>query len=299
MRIAIFYAAALLIWSVSGGGASAQGARACPDPNTLGVARTVEIDTTGGPGFGFEHYKVYDFLRLREVVLTFDDGAQVGFTHAILDALAAECTKATFFSIGKMSAGMPEIIRDVAKAGHTIGTHTWSHADLSKARSEDDWKDEIEKGFSAVSRAVGGPIAPFFRYPVLKDTKDTLQYLGGRNIAVFSVDLDTFDFKFRNPEQFVKQALDRLERKGKGIILMHDVQPVTAKALPRLLAEIRAKGFKVVHLKPKAEVKTLAQYDALIEKDMKGMAAGHDRPISSVVRTIEEAPPQPTPAAKR
>jgi|KBSSwiStaDraftv2_1062776.scaffolds.fasta_scaffold147158_2 peptidoglycan/xylan/chitin deacetylase (PgdA/CDA1 family) len=299
MRIAIACAAALLFWSVSGGGASAQGAQACPDPNTLGVTRTVEIDATGGPGFGFEHYKVYDFLRLREVVLTFDDGPQVGFTHAILDALAAQCTKATFFSIGKMAAGMPEIIRDVAKAGHTIGTHTWSHADLSKAKSEDDWKDEIEKGFSAVKRAVGAPIAPFFRYPVLKDTKDTLQYLGGRNIAVFSVDLDTFDYKFRNPDQFVKQAIDRLERKGKGIILMHDVQPVTAKALPRLLAEIKAKGFKVVHLKPKAEVKTLAQYDAVIEKDMKGMAAGHERPMSSVVRTIEEAPPQPTAAAKR
>jgi peptidoglycan/xylan/chitin deacetylase (PgdA/CDA1 family) len=299
MRIAIACAAALLFWSVSGGGASAQGAQACPDPNTLGVTRTVEIDATGGPGFGFEHYKVYDFLRLREVVLTFDDGPQVGFTHAVLDALAAQCTKATFFSIGKMAAGMPEIIRDVAKAGHTIGTHTWSHADLSKAKSEDDWKDEIEKGFSAVKRAVGAPIAPFFRYPVLKDTKDTLQYLGGRNIAVFSVDLDTFDYKFRNPDQFVKQAIDRLERKGKGIILMHDVQPVTAKALPRLLAEIKAKGFKVVHLKPKAEVKTLAQYDAVIEKDMKGMAAGHERPMSSVVRTIEEAPPQPTAAAKR
>jgi len=299
MRIAIACAAALLFWSVSGGGASAQGAQACPDPNTLGVTRTVEIDATGGPGFGFEHYKVYDFLRLREVVLTFDDGPQVGFTHAILDALAAQCTKATFFSIGKMAAGMPEIIRDVAKAGHTIGTHTWSHADLSKAKSEDDWKDEIEKGFSAVKRAVGAPIAPFFRYPVLKDTKDTLQYLGGRNIAVFSVDLDTFDYKFRNPDQFVKQAIDRLERKGKGIILMHDVQPVTAKALPRLLAEIKAKGFKVVHLKPKAQVKTLAQYDAVIEKDMKGMAAGHERPMSSVVRTIEEAPPQPTAAAKR
>jgi peptidoglycan-N-acetylglucosamine deacetylase len=299
VRIAIACAAALLFWSVSGGGASAQGAQACPDPNTLGVARIVEIDATGGPGFGFEHYKVYDFLRLREVVLTFDDGPQVGLTHAILDALAAQCTKATFFSIGKMAAGMPEIIRDVAKAGHTIGTHTWSHADLSKAKGEDDWKDEIEKGFSAVKRAVGAPIAPFFRYPVLKDTKDSLQYLGGRNIAVFSVDLDTFDFKFRNPDQFVKQAIDRLERKGKGIILMHDVQPVTAKALPRLLAEIKAKGFKVVHLKPKAEVKTLAQYDAVIEKDMKGMAAGHERPMSSVVRTIEEAPPQPTAAAKR
>jgi len=301
MRIAIACAAALLFWSVSVGGASAQGTQGCPDPNSLGVTRTVEIDTTGGPGFGFDHYKAYDFLRLREVVLTFDDGPQVGFTHAVLEALAAQCTKATFFSIGKMAAGMPEIIRDVAKAGHTIGTHTWSHADLSKAKSEDDWKNEIEKGFSAVRLAVGAPIAPFFRYPVLKDTKDSLQYLGGRNIAVFSVDLDTFDFKFRNPDQFVKQAIDRLERKGKGIILMHDVQPVTAKALPRLLAEIKAKGFKVVHLKPKTEVKTLAQYDALIEKDMKGLAAGHDRPMSSVVRTIEEAspPPQPTAAAKR
>jgi peptidoglycan/xylan/chitin deacetylase (PgdA/CDA1 family) len=300
MRIAIACAAALLFWFVSGSGASAQGAQgACPDPNTLGVTRTVEIDTTGAPGFGFEHYKAYDFLRLREIVLTFDDGPQVGFTHAILDALAAQCTKATFFSIGKMAAGMPEIIRDVAKAGHTIGTHTWSHADLSKATSEDDWKAEIEKGVSAVRRAVGAPIAPFFRFPVLKDTKDALAHLAGRNIAVFSTDMDTFDFKFRNPDQFVKQAMERLERKGKGIVLMHDVQPVTAKALPRLLAEMKAKGFKVVHLKPRTEVKTLAQYDALIEKDMKGMAAGHDRPMSSVVRTVDEAPPQPTAAAKR
>jgi hypothetical protein len=97
----------------------------------------------------------------------------------------------------------------------------------------------------------------------------------------------------------LKQAMERLERKGKGILLMHDVQPVTAKALPRLLAELKAKGFKVVHLKPKAEVKTLAQYDALVEKDMKGMAAGHSRPLSSVVRTIEEPPAQPATAAKR
>ncbi len=300
MRIAIACAAALLLWSGSGTAAFAQGGQGgCPDPNTLGITRIVEIDSTGGPGFGFEHYKAYDFLRLREVVLTFDDGPQVGITHAVLDALAAQCTKATFFSIGKMAAGLPEIIRDVAKAGHTIGTHTWSHADLSKAKTDDDWKAEIEKGVSAVKRAVGGPIAPFFRFPVLKDSKETLAHLAGRNIAVFSADLDTFDFKFRNPDQFVKQAMERLERKGKGIVLMHDVQPVTGKALPRLLAEMKAKGFKIVHMKPKGEVKTLAQYDALVEKDMKGMAAGNDRPLSSVVRTIEEAPPPPTAAAKQ
>ena len=202
------------------------------------------------------------------------------------------------FSIGKMAAGMPEIIRDVANAGHTIGTHTWSHADLSKAKSEEDWKAEIEKGVSAVRRAVGGPIAPFFRYPFLKDSKDTLAHFSSRGIAIFSADMDTFDFKYRNPDQFVKTVMERLDKKLKGILLMHDVQPVTAKALPQLLAELRTKGYKIVHMKPKAELKTLAQYDAIVEKDVKGLAAGTDRPLSSVVRTIEEGASSPATAAK-
>jgi len=298
MRILTAIAGVLIVWSAGSGTAFAQGA--CPNPNALGVSRTVEIDTTGGPGFGFEHYKAYDFLRLKEVVLTFDDGPQVGHTHAVLEALAAQCTKATFFAIGKMAAGLPEILRDVAKAGHTIGTHTWSHVDLSKMKDDAGWKAEIEKGASAVKRAVGGPVAPFFRYPFLRDSKETLAHLAGRGMAVFSTDIDSFDFKFssRNPEGLVKSVMDRLERKGKGIILMHDIQPGTAKAVPQLLAELKTRGYKVVHMRPKAELKTLAEYDALIEKDMKGLAAGTDRPLSSVVRTVEEAPPQPTAAAK-
>jgi len=183
MRNGTIIAGLLIVWSAANGAAFAQSKSACANPNALGLARTVEIDTTDAPGFGFEHYKAYDFLRLKEVVLTFDDGPQVGYTHKVLEALAAHCTKATFFSIGKMAAGLPEIIRDVAKAGHTIGTHTWSHADISKLKNEADWKAEIEKGVSAVRRAVGGPIAPFFRYPVLKDTKESLAHLASRNIA--------------------------------------------------------------------------------------------------------------------
>lgn len=299
MRVGTVIASVLIVWPLIGNAAFAQGA--CPNPNALGVSRTVEIDTTGGPGFGFEHYKAYDFLRLKEIVLTFDDGPQVGHTHAVLEALAAQCTKATFFSIGKMAAGLPEIIRDVAKAGHTIGTHTWSHADLSKLKTEADWKAEIEKGASAVKRAVGGPIAPFFRYPVLKDTKESLAHLAGRNIAIFSTDIDSFDFKFTSlrAEGMVKSVLERLEKKGKAILLFHDVQPATAKALPQILVELKTRGYKIVHMRPKAELKTLAEYDALIEKDVKGLAAGHARPLSSVVQTVEEAPPPPTAAAKK
>src|SRR5690349_15838162 len=125
----------------------------CDNPNALGVARAIEIDTTGGPGFGFEHFKAYDFLRDHEVVLTFDDGPWPGNTPAVLKALADQCTKALFFPIGKHAGWHPEILKQVAAAGHTIGSHTWSHKDLSKL-SEQEAIDEIEKGIAAVGVAL-------------------------------------------------------------------------------------------------------------------------------------------------
>ncbi len=262
-------------------------AKLCPgNPNALGVSRTVEIDTTGGPGFGFEQYKAFDFLEPKEVVLTFDDGPQMHTTKTVLDALAAQCTKATFFSIGKMALGMPDIIREVVKQGHTVGSHTWSHASLAKKNGQAGI-DEIERGLSGVTRAVGKPIAPFFRFPYLQDSKEALEYLANRNIAVFSMDVDSFDFKLRNGEQLVKDVMAKLEKKGKGIVLMHDIQPTTAKALPALLLQLKANGYKIVHIKPKGGAVTIAEYDALIEKDVKGLpAAAADKPMSSIVRTV-------------
>lgn len=261
-------------------------APACANPDALGVSRTVQIDTTGGPGFGMDHYKAYDFLREKEVVITFDDGPQARTTPAILDALEAECTKALFFSLGKMALGLPDIIRDVARRGHTIGTHTWSHQDLRK-KSDQDAKDEIEKGISAVHRAVGGPIAPFFRYPYLRDSPATLAHLASRNISMFSTDLDSFDFKRQTAEKLVESIMKKVDKRGKGIILMHDIQPHTAKAMPALLAALKKGGYKVVHITAKDDLSTLAEYDALIEKDVKGLpAVGSERPMSSVVKTV-------------
>lgn len=274
--------------ALSATSALAQGA-ACPgNPNALGVSRTVEIDTTGGPGFGLEHYKAYDFLQPKEVVLTFDDGPQVARTQAILAALAEHCTRATFFSIGKMALGLPVILRDVAKAGHTIGTHTWSHGNIRKLK-DPAWKDEIEKGNSAVKRALGGPVAPFFRYPYLMDSPESLAHLASRNIAVFSTDIDSFDFKIHSPDRIVKSVMGKLEKKGKGIILMHDIQLGTSKAVPKLLAELKAKGYKVVHLRAKGQLATLPEYDKMIEKDVKGLpSVGAERPMSSVVKTVDD-----------
>ena len=128
----------------------------CTNPDALGIGRVVEIDTTGGPGFGFEHFKQLDFLRDHEVVLTFDDGPWPVNTPAVLKALADECTTGIFFSIGKHATYYPEILKQVLAAGHTIGSHTWSHATLTnKKLTEDQRKEEIEKGFSAVKWALG------------------------------------------------------------------------------------------------------------------------------------------------
>jgi peptidoglycan/xylan/chitin deacetylase (PgdA/CDA1 family) len=261
----------------------------CANPDALGIARVVEIDTTGGPGFGFEHFKQLDFLRDKEVVLTFDDGPWPLNTPSVLKSLADECTTGIFFPIGKHSTYYPEILKQVLAAGHTVGSHTWSHATLTnKKLTEDQRKEEIEKGFSAVKWALGGVSpAPFFRFPALQHPPEMVTYLGTRNIAMFSCDLDSFDFKARNAQQVIDVTMKKLDKLGKGIILMHDFHKHTAEALPALLRKLKASGYKVVQMRAKAPVQTLAQYDEEVLKDAK-LPTVSDRPVSSVVQTISE-----------
>jgi len=279
--------------SLAAGSAWAQNAPApaatqakCDNPNALGVARVVQIDTTGAPGFGFEHFKAYDFLRDKEVVLTFDDGPWPGHTQAVLKALAEQCTKALFFNIGKHAGWYPEILKQVVAAGHTVGTHTWSHKDLSRL-SEQEAKDEIEKGIAAVSIGLGNqPVAPFFRFPALKHPPELVKYLGERNIAIFSTDLDSFDFKMRKPDQVVKSVMSKLEKHGKGIVLMHDFQQATAHAAPELLKQLKEKGYKVVQIVGKTPTEPKKEYVDMVMKEIGG-GLETARPMSSVIQTID------------
>jgi len=263
----------------------------CSNPNALGLSRVVQIDTTGGPAFGTEHFKQYDFLRDKEIVLTFDDGPWPGNTPAVLKALQDNCTKATFFEIGEHATWAPELSKALAQAGMTIGSHTWSHKDLAKnpyAKDIEQAKQEVEMGVSAVHMAVDGPTAPFFRFPDLQMPPDVMTYLGTRNIATFSTDIDTFDFKIRKPDEVIKSVMTKLAKNGKGILLMHDFQKATAEAMPQLLAQLKAAGYKVVHMVPKQQVVTLAKYDDMVRTQDKFSNANNTRPESSVVQTISQ-----------
>ena len=269
--------------------ASASASPSCANPDAFSVSRVVEIDTTGGPAFGTEHFKQYDFLRDKEVVLTFDDGPWPENTPAVLKALQDNCAKATFFEIGEHATWRPDLTKELVAAGMTVGTHTWSHKDLAKnpyAKDIEQAKQEIEMGVSAVHMAAaGGPIAPFFRFPDLQMPADLMTYLGTRNIATFSCDFDTFDFKLRKPEQVIGSVMAKLASHGKGIILMHDFQRATAEALPELLNQLKAKGYRVVHMQARGTLQTLPAYDELIAKQVK-LPTVSTRPTSSVVRTI-------------
>jgi peptidoglycan/xylan/chitin deacetylase (PgdA/CDA1 family) len=265
----------------------ARAAISCPgNPNALGVTRTVEIDTTGGPGFGFEHFRQHDFLEPGEVVLTYDDGPWPQRTMAVINALAAHCTRAIFFPIGKHATYEPGILKQVAARGHSVGSHTWSHQNLAN-RSVDEGKAEIEKGISAVALAVGGPTAPFFRFPALRHPPELVSYLGERNVAIFSTDMDSFDFKMRKPEQVRQSVMAKLKKFGKGIVLMHDFQQSTAAATADLLNDLKAAGYKVVHMRARTPIKTIASYDEEVRKDAK-LPTVSAKPTSSVVRTVND-----------
>jgi len=285
MRRALAVAVVLSVSAFGGSAFAQQTPTKCDNPNALGVARVVEIDTTGVPGFGFEHFKAYDFLQDKEVVLTFDDGPWPGNTPAVLKALADQCTKAIFFNIGKHAGWHPEILKSVLAAGHTVGSHTWSHKDLSKL-SEQDGKDEIEKGIAAVSIASGNkPVAPFFRFPALRHPPELVKYLGERNVAMFSTDFDSFDFKMRKPEDVVKSVMTRLEKHGKGIVLMHDFQPATAKAVPEILKRMKEGGYKIVQMVGQTPTEPKPEYVQMVLKEMGG-GMEEARPMSNVIKTI-------------
>jgi len=262
-RIAI--AAFLLAALAARGSAQAQPA-GCANPRAIGVSRVIEVNATGGPRFGAQFHRS-SLLNDGEVILTFDDGPLQPHTQQVLAALADHCTKATFFMVGRRAMADPALAQEVARQGHTVGTHTWSHRNMSTITTGHALA-EIDLGFSAVRRSVGAPIAPFFRFPYLVQDEAMLAHLAARNVAAFSIDIDPFDYRTRDPAQVVRDVVRKVATAKKGIILMHDVEPSTAGGIKALLDELQARGIRVVHLVATGKAETVATYDAFVAKPL-------------------------------
>jgi peptidoglycan-N-acetylglucosamine deacetylase len=222
----------------------------CQPGAGLPVSRIVQIDASSGPLYGdiTKFQKQGDILRPKEVVLTFDDGPMPWITKSILETLERFCTKATFFSVGRMAMAYPETLREIMGRGHTLGTHTWSHPMNIRRLPIEQSVAEIERGFAAVAAAAGQPIAPFFRFPGLGDSGPMLTHLQKRGIATFTVDVVSNDSYIPSVERLTKETLAKVESRNGGIMLFHDIKAVTAKALPGILSELQRRGYRVVHL---------------------------------------------------
>jgi peptidoglycan/xylan/chitin deacetylase (PgdA/CDA1 family) len=225
----------------------------CPGhPDAIGTSRTIVVDPRAHPIVGTMQYNKTLPLADREVVLTFDDGPLPKYSNQILDILAAHCAKATFFLVGSQANASPEGVRKVRDAGHTVATHTQNHpGGMDRLRFERS-RQEIEQGIASVSAALGdgGGLAPFLRIPGLRRTDEIEAFAASKGLQLWSADFPADDWRDVSADRVYELAMQRLERKGKGILLLHDIQPRTVAALPRILRELKTRGYRIVHVVP-------------------------------------------------
>lgn len=233
-------------------------AGSCPgNPNAIGTSRTITVEPSAFPRIGTIQYKNTLPLKDHEVVLTFDDGPIPPYTNRILETLAAECVKATYFLVGRMASVYPDLVRRIYNSGHTIGTHSQNHPLTFDRMSEQRLDREVGSGIASVQAALGDPraLAPYFRIPGLMRSNQVESYLASQSLAVWSADEVADDwFKGVTAQQIVRKSINRLEAKGhRGVLLLHDIHPATVMALPTLLKELKAKGYRIVQAVPSGD----------------------------------------------
>ncbi|MCA1385902.1 polysaccharide deacetylase family protein [Bradyrhizobium sp. BRP23] len=235
-------------------GAAETEAAECPRKDALGTSRVLSVDPKTYPRVGLKSFPQTLPLADREVVLTFDDGPNPPTTSKVLAALAQECVRATFFLIGQHASEHPDMVKRIAREGHTVGHHSYSHPYMGRIPFEKAMAD-IDRGIAADEMALHGvstttPSTPFFRFPYFESTQAQLDLLQSRGIIVFGADLWASDWEELTPEQQLKLVTERLAASGKGIILFHDNKARTAAMMPAFLRYLRENDYRVVHIVP-------------------------------------------------
>lgn len=239
---------------------------ACPtDATAQAETPVVRVQTESGPAYGGLQYARSVELGPKQVALTFDDGPNPETTRHILDILDRHCVKATFFMVGIYAERHPDIVREVAARGHTIGTHSWSHPNNLRHFSLANAQSQIRRGFEAVEAALATApqesrerLAPFFRFPGLNDSTPLISWLAQRNIATFSCEFGADDWKAISSAEVRRRALHNISYLGRGILILHDTKPRTAGMLSSFIVAMREQGYSFVQLAPQDGARELA-----------------------------------------
>jgi peptidoglycan-N-acetylglucosamine deacetylase len=254
MKAISFLASGLFVAAAVASGCNFARAQNCPgNPDALGTSRALALEPREYPRVGTMDHAVALPLSNKEVVLTFDDGPIPRYSNQILDILAAQCVRATFFLVGEMARAHSSTARRIFAEGHTIGTHSEDHPVPFGKLPPSLVEYEIDKGIIDVGVALGDhrQVAPFFRVPGLARSEVIESELAARVLVEFGSDTVADDWHHRiSPKKIIALAMNRLEARGKGILLLHDIHPATVAALPGLLKELKQRGFHIVHVVP-------------------------------------------------
>jgi peptidoglycan/xylan/chitin deacetylase (PgdA/CDA1 family) len=274
----------------------------CPGhPDAIGTSRTLVVDPKEHPRIGTMQYPETLPLEDHEVVLTFDDGPLPRNSNQVLDILASECVKATFFTIGRMAQVYPEGVRKLRDAGHSIGTHTQDHPLTMNHMPIELARQEIDEGIASVKAALGddAAVAPFFRIPGLLRAEGVEEYLAAQGIQTWSADFLADDWRHISSARVYDLAMKRLEEKGRGILLLHDIQARTVAALPRILHELKARGYRIVHVVPATPAQPATPTEPQqwqLHPPSEHMAISHWPKIPSFVFADADMLPTPAPS---
>jgi peptidoglycan/xylan/chitin deacetylase (PgdA/CDA1 family) len=210
------------------------------------------VDPTDHRKIGTMSYSETLPLADHEVVLTFDDGPLAPYTNRVLDILDAECVKATYFIVGVMAKSSPELVRRIAERGHTIGTHSMNHPIKFRRLSAEAGIAQLDDGIAATAAALGdaGKLAPFFRFPGFGWTEPVETRAASEGLMIWGADMPADDWRRISAKEVARRAISRIEAKGKGVLLLHDIHQRTVEALPVILKELKERGFRIVHVVP-------------------------------------------------
>lgn len=174
------------------------------------------------------------------VALTFDDGPSGATTWRLLDILAEKQVRVTFFVLGNMVLNAPDLLRAELAAGHEVGSHTVTHANLAKsAPASIQW--EVQR-MNEIFQEVTGAGGPILLRPPYGAVNDTVRAQVGQPMILWTV--DTEDWRYRNPAEVRRRALAGVF--DGAIILMHDIHATTIDAVAGIIDDLKAAGYTIV-----------------------------------------------------